>query len=294
MDFYDDMEFDGFDDEFMYEDDGFEFEAPKNGAAKPVSDKKKALAKAAVKAIAQTAAKAEGLPPSTAKRKAAVEAQKAIAKVERELYEGSYEDEEDEYEYEDMLDPELLAEMDGLAEAAATTDDEAEADEFLGALGAIAAKAAPMLMKAAPGIISSLLGEDEYENGYAYEDYYDEEGDEFLPVLAGIASSVLPKIVQGVGRLFRSRGARRVIKRLPRAVMGAVRHTARSGVPTAGNFARHLGVQTARAVMQPTYGGQVRRRPIRRHSPSPYTSTGYRTVCRRVPLSPRRPRYRRY
>lgn len=296
MDFYDDMEFDGFDDELM-EADGFEFEALKNGKTKPVTTQQKSLAKAVVKAINATAAKAQGAPPAAAKRKATDAARKAIAKVEHELYEGLFEDEAEEYELEaeDMLDPELLAEMNEVAEMAAEAEDEAEADEFLGILGSLAAKAAPMLLRAAPGIISSLMGEEEFEDGYAYEsDFYDEEGDEFFGALAGLASAVLPKIVKGVGRLFRSRGARKLIRRLPGVVMGAARRTARSGTLTPGNFVRNLGLQSARAVMSPYYRhrhhyGYRRHYGYGRYNPR---MGAYRRYRRRYPIrwSP----YRRY
>ena len=285
---YEDYGLDGFEDDLMYEDDleGFDWEKSPNGAKKPVSKKKKELAKSAVKTIVRSTASSQGLPPATAKRKAAVEAQKAVAKVEQEIYEGLFEDDFDGegLDFEAEIGADLWEEMQELADLAAETPDEEEADEFLGALGALAAKAAPMLIQAAPGIISSLLGEEDLD-GFEYEDeLYGEEGDEFFGAIASLASKVLPKVVKGVGRLFRSRGARRMIRRLPRAVMSATRRTARSGMPTPGNFARHLGVSTARAVLNPVYrrGGYRRRR---------YPRTRYRTVCRRVPI--RRP-YRRY
>lgn len=284
-DFFDGYDEEAFDDELMFDDEyESEWEKSPNGAKKPISKKKKKVAEDAVKAIVLSTAKAQGIPPAAAKSKAVKQAKLAVTKVEQELYEGYYEDEfEDEFEAEDGFDPELLEEMEELAELAAESYDEEEADEFLGALGALAAKAAPFLVKAAPGIISSLMGEEEYGE-YEYEDDLYEDGDEFLGAIAGLASSVLPKVVKGVGRVLRSRGARNVIRRLPRAIMGATRRTMRSGVPTPGNFARHLGVSTARAVLNPVFGRRRRRRPRR------YPTMRYRKVCRRVPI--RRYRYR--
>ena len=297
MDFYDDLEFDGYDDELAYEEDGFDFEEPAKGAAKPVTKKKKELAKAAVKTISRVASKAEGLPPATANRKAAIEAQKAVAKVEQELFEGDFEaDDELDFELDGLIDPELLEEMQEMADLAAEADDEMEADEFLGALGALAAKAAPMLLQAAPGIISSFLGEEEYEGGFDLEgdEFMDEEGDEFLGAIAGLASAALPSIVKGVGKMLRRRGAPRVIRRLPSAVLRAAQRTARSRRPSPGTFVRHLGVQTARAVLNP-YGYRGSRRRRTRRYPTYGYGRRYRTVCRRVPTRRPygyRPRYR--
>lgn len=145
-------------------------------------------------------------------------------------FEGEYEYElfEDEFEAEGG-DLELLEEMETLAELAAESESEAEADEFLGALASMAGP-----------LISSLLGESEYEDElelYEYEDdfeLYEAEGDEFFGALASLIPAAIPLVKSGaraLGRLFSRRRRRRRSRREAEAAIKAIpKIVAKTGV----------------------------------------------------------------
>jgi len=86
---------------------------------------------------------------------------------------------------------ETLGEMAYMAELAAETESEEEADQFLGVIGSLASTLLP-----------ALLGEEEgvgYEEEWAsYE--YEDEADEFLPALLPIASMILPAVMPAIKR----------------------------------------------------------------------------------------------
>lgn len=213
------------------------------------------------KKLARTAARTVGgaIAGPTGGRIADVIAGRVFREAE---YEDEYESEaefEDEFEAEGG-DWEVLDEMEYMAEMAAETESEAEADEFLGAIANLAGP-----------LISSLMGEaeEEYEDYEDFEDYEDEEADYFLPALIPLATSLLPKamplISKGIGalgRLFRGRrrrGRRReseaAIKTLPKIVAKTVtslKRQATAGKPiTRKVVAATMARQTAKTLANP-------------------------------------------
>ncbi|MHC4543056.1 MAG: hypothetical protein ACYTDW_01915 [Planctomycetota bacterium] len=100
---------------------------------------------------------------------------------ELEEYEGDFESEEDFYD--DVEEEGIVADFEGLGDAAMAGDEDAE-DEFLGALAGIAAKA--------------------------------------LPAIKTLAPIVLPKILKFGKKLLRGR-SRRLVRAAPRIVRKAVR-----------------------------------------------------------------------
>jgi hypothetical protein len=166
-----------------------------------------------------------------------------------------YEDADFEDEYEALGgDPDVLAEMESLAEMAAETDNEEEADQFLGPLANLASSLLP-----------SLLGEEEF-GGDGYEGYDYEEGldEEFLPFLVPLATSLLPKAIplvkrgiQALGKMFhRNRRTRRhTIRALPKIAMKTnvqLAKQARRGVKlTPKRVAAALARQTVKTISTP-------------------------------------------
>lgn len=130
---------------------------------------------------------------------------------------------------------EILNEMNYLAEVLGESDNEEEADHFL---GAIASLAGPLL--------GSLLGETEYEfetesmesDQYDMEEMEDlsleSESDQFLPALLPLAAKVLPmamplvkKGIKAIGKaVTRSPRTRRLARQLPKIALGTVNRLA--------------------------------------------------------------------
>jgi hypothetical protein len=156
------------------------------------------------------------------------------------------------------INPELLAEMAHYAQMAAETDNEAEADQFIGALAGLASQ-----------IVPALLGETDQES--VYEGMYEEESDQFLPLVAaaapllgkvaapllgkagGIAAKVggqlLGRGIRTLGGLFRrKRRTRRLLPALAPIAMRSARQIA-SAARTAGASGRPVTApMMARAV----------------------------------------------
>lgn len=118
------------------------------------------------------------------------------------------------------INPEVLAEMAYYAQQAAETDNEEEADHFIGAIANLAGQ-----------ILPSLLGETDQE--VAYEG----EGDQFLPLLAAaapmigkvasIGAPLIGKGVRAIGKLFRrNRRTRKLLPTLPRIAMRSAQRVA--------------------------------------------------------------------
>jgi hypothetical protein len=167
--------------------------------------------------------------------------------------EGDYEG-DGEGDYEAMGgDPEVLEEMNYTAAMAAETDNEQEADQFLGALAGLAG---PLLRK-----LGTQLGESESD----YEDFegFDGERDEFLPLaalaapqLAGAAAKAAPLIGKGIkalGRLFRRRRSTRpAVRALPRIAANTaarVAQAAQTGRPvTPCGIAQAIARETAQTI----------------------------------------------
>jgi hypothetical protein len=106
-----------------------------------------------------------------------------------------------------------LGQMAYLAEAAADTESDLEADQFLGAIGGLASSLLP-----------KLLGESEQEGWYGeQEEMEDFEGDQFFPALLPLATTLLPKAipwvkkgVQALGRALRETdSSKQSVKVLP-------------------------------------------------------------------------------
>lgn len=128
----------------------------------------------------------------------------------------------------------LLGEMAYMAELAAESESELEADQFLGAIGNIASSLLGGVLgesssdyEADPflgSILGGLLGESNGEGWYGErEDMEDMEGDPFLPALLPLAAKFLPmamplirKGIRGLGRALRETDAsKQSVKVLP-------------------------------------------------------------------------------
>jgi hypothetical protein len=196
------------------------------------------------------------------------------------LREGDFEDESDgEGDYESLGgDPEVLEEMHYNAAMAAESDNEEEADQFI---GAIANLAGPLLSNLAGSlfgggdgegdpflgdIVGGLLGESDMED----LEGYDHERDEFFPLIAAAApmlAKAVPLIGRGikaVGKLMRGRHATRPgIRALPRIAANtaaSLARQARSGRPiTPRNVASTMARQTTRALATPRKFNRVAR-----------------------------------
>lgn len=248
--------------DYEFEDDELEADPFLGGMLKsPVF---KRLARRAARVAGQAIAGRRGADIASAV------AQRVIREAE---LEGEYESEaEFEAEFEALGgDPELLAEMEYLAELAAEAESEAEADEFLGALASMAGP-----------LISSLLGEAEWEDELDYE-LYEDEADPFLGAIMGAAKSLIPKVVpfvrrgiQTVGKFLRRPSTRSAIRSVPRMVARTavdLRKMAQRGRP--------ITPTSAAAV----FGGNVARTLSSRRSMR-------RRGRRRFGLGRRRPRHR--
>ncbi|MBI5668078.1 MAG: hypothetical protein HZC41_08720 [Chloroflexi bacterium] len=144
------------------------------------------------------------------------------------------------------VNPEVLAEMAYYAQQAAETDNEEEADHFIGAIANLAGQ-----------ILPSLLGETDQELTYESEG----EGDQFLPLLAAaapmigkvasIGAPLIGKGVRAIGRLFR-RSPRRVrrtlMPTLPRIAMRSAQRVANVARSAATTRRPVTPPQVARAV----------------------------------------------
>lgn len=172
----------------------------------------------------------------------------AVAREQQELeYSGEYLGEA-EAEFEAMLESsginmEILGEMAQYAELAAQTENEAEADQFIGAIANLASQ-----------IVPSLLGESQYEDGsheaIVNEAIYEDESDQFLPLIAAAApligkaaGAVLPRLLPHATRAVSRavQGVGRSIKRMP----PAQRRTAMRALP---KVAAKTALRTARAL----------------------------------------------
>jgi hypothetical protein len=96
---------------------------------------------------------------------------------------------------EQEAEAEALWEMAYLAELAADTESDYEADHFIGALAGIASS-----------ILPSLLGESDLEEYEELDDGFNGEGDPFLPALLPIAKMLLPHAMPLVKRGIRAIG----------------------------------------------------------------------------------------
>jgi hypothetical protein len=197
------------------------------------------------------------------------------------LREGDFEDESDgEGDYESLGgDPEVLEEMHYNAAMAAESDNEEEADQFI---GAIANLAGPLLKNLAGGlfggdgeaegdpflgdIVGGLLGESDMED----LEGYDHERDEFFPLIAAAApmlAKAVPLISRGikaVGKLMRGRRATRAgIRALPRIAANTAASLARqtrSGRQiTPRSVAATMSRESARALSTPRQFSRVAR-----------------------------------
>ena len=197
-------------------------------------------------------------------------AAKAVARKIRAA--GTAREDFDGFDYEDQYDllgeaGALYEEMESLAEAAALADSEEEADAFLRGL----------IRKAGP-LLTRLLGEAQEEISY------EEEGDEFFPLIAAalpsLAKLAAPLVKRGLGAagqllggLGRSRGGQSAIRALPRAALStghSLINQARAGQRiTPGRIGYTLGNQVYRH-MCPSSGRGYRPSPMPRPRPMPY------------------------
>ena len=217
--------------------------------------------RALLKQLAQRAAQAAG--GAIAGPRGAQIANQVASRVIREAeLEGEYEAEsEAEFEAEFEAaggDIEILDRMDYYAARAAAADNEAEADQFIGALASLAG---PLIKSVAPSLIGGLFGgggDEEYED-YEYEDY-EAEADQFLPFLVpAITSLAAPLIKKGVGALgkalFRRRRGRRGIPAIPRiaakAGMALARQTRGGRRITPRQVAATMAQQATRTLANP-------------------------------------------
>ena len=275
------MYLDEFDDEAMYLDefDAFDDEADflsdetgplvKGTLARKMVKKVKQDARksnASRKRVAHSCAKVAGAAAAGAKgAKIASAAAKKVAKKAARDGEDVYEA-DGEGDFEAMGgDLALYKQMQYLANRAAETESEAEADEFLGALAGLAGP-----------LLTSLVGESEtdWEDG---EDYFDEEGDEFfgalaaaLPVVAKLAAPLVKRGVKAVGKALRSKRTRNVIRRLPGVALNTATSLARQaqrGRITPSRVAATLGRETYRTFCAPGPYRRRRRRSRRRPAP---------------------------
>jgi hypothetical protein len=90
---------------------------------------------------------------------------------------------------------EALWEMAYLAELAADTESDYEADHFIGAIAGLASS-----------ILPSLLREGDFEDYEDQEEMFDGEGDQFLPALLPLAKVLLPHAIPLVKRGIRTIG----------------------------------------------------------------------------------------
>lgn len=140
-------------------------------------------------------------------------------------------------------DLEIFEEMEYLAALASETDNEEEADQFI---GAIANLAGPLL--------SSLMGETDHEDPELWEDG---EGDQFLPLI-GLAAKAIPLVAKGVRAVGKamnaSRQTRKMVRTLPRVTAKtatSLARQARAGRPiTPQRVARTMARQTAKTLVK--------------------------------------------
>lgn len=215
----------------------------------------------------------------------------AVAREQEQMeYSGEYLG-EDETEFETMLETsgvnmEILGEMAHYAELAAQTENEAEADQFIGAIANLASQ-----------ILPGLLGETQYEDlsreGIVNEAIYEDESDQFLPLLAAApligkaAGAILPRLlpsatkavsraVRGIGRSIKKMPApqrRAAMRALPKVAAKTALRTARA-LPKMAAASKGRG--TAPSVGQVVAGAAAR--PIVETLGSP---TGLQAAARR-------------
>jgi hypothetical protein len=196
------------------------------------------------------------------------------------LREGDFEDESDgEGDFEALGgDPEIVEEMNYHAAMAAESDNEDEADQFI---GAIANLAGPLLKNVFGGLLGGgddgegdpflggLLGENDLED----LEGYDHERDEFLPLLAPLLAKAVPMVAQvasplinrgirAVGKMMRGRRATRpAIRALPRIAANTAASLARQARRgrriTPRSVATTMAQQTTRALATPRKLGRA-------------------------------------
>jgi hypothetical protein len=184
----------------------------------------------------------------------------AVAREQEEMeYSGEYLGEE-ETQFESMLEAsglnmEILGEMAHYAELAAQTENEAEADQFIGAIANLASQ-----------ILPNLLGESQYEDisreSIVSEAIYEDEADQFLPLIAAAApligkaaGALLPRVLPHAARAVSRavQGVGRSIKRMPPAQRRvAMRALPRVAAKTALRTARALPKVAATSKGRPT------------------------------------------
>jgi hypothetical protein len=235
--------------------------AIKRAARSPIGGALKGLAKQA----AQVAGGAIAGP--TGAKLAGMLANQVIRESDQEgLYEGLYESDgesDPETDLEAMGgDPEIYEEMEYLASLAAESDNEEEADQFIGAIASLAGP-----------LISSLVGGDaelleDMEDGEIYED----EADPFLPALIPLAASILPKAIPLVSKGIRAVGkalsgskrSRKAIRTLPRVAAKTATSLARqakAGRPISRKrVAATMARQTAKNLVKPARLAKAMRR----------------------------------
>jgi hypothetical protein len=146
---------------------------------------------------------------------------------------------------------EVLNEMQYNAAMAAETDSDREADQFLGALAGLAG---PLIKSVAPSLMGGLFGGDR-ENGYDHEGY-EQERDEFLPLLAMALPMLTPMIgkgVEAIGKMFRkhpkSRTAIRALPKIAAQTAKSLLQEAATGQPiTQKKVAATMAQQTAKTL----------------------------------------------
>jgi hypothetical protein len=167
--------------------------------------------------------------------------------------EGLYENELFEME---SIDNEALEEAEFIAAQAAEAATLAEADQFIGKLLPMIGKLAKPLLS---GVVNGAANQEdlflgEMEGlGEDFETRFDEERDEFLPILAALAPMAMPLIKKGIGAvgkaLNKSGAGRAAVRTLPRIAVKTASDLARqaeSGKPiTPPVVAKTLARQTA-------------------------------------------------
>jgi len=142
-----------------------------------------------------------------------------------------------EHDFEALCgDPEILEEMQYHAAMAAETEDDREAEQFIGAIANLAGPLVSGLFggdgEQAGDPFSAGLTDGLFEDGE--QESYDGERDDFLPLLAAALPAVLPLVKKGVGAVGK-------VLRGNRATRPAIRALPRIAAKTAASLARQAG-----------------------------------------------------
>lgn len=230
-----------------------------------IKDAKKALRQPVTRQkVVQNAVKAAGA--AVAGKKGIEVATKAAKKALKAVQNGEVDNEEEAMQDFEALggDTEIYDQMQYLAQRAAESESESEADEWLGAVASLAGP-----------LISSLLKEsDNFEGEDGFDSFGDGEDDrdEFLPLLAAALPSVVkmatPLIKRGIGAIgsaLNSPKTRGFIRQLPRMALNTANTVARqaqAGQPiTPMRVAATLGQQACRTFMTPAPRHRNRQQP---------------------------------